>query len=259
MSIWYLSDGTNTLDLGTESVQFKRGGSKRDYTTTKYIGSNGGYINGSGRYEEKKFVVTFQFRAENGQATYLNQTRDDIIEWFSGNNPLYLYEVTSNISPITRYTRVYCTDQSDETIDYVRGLIKKTFTSISPSGVFVSTSEITESVTLSGSSSYIKTFTNNGIDCPFKMRFTPVADQSYIRVEMYNGIGFKFTKLYFSANTLVEYNTANNELTIGGVAVNTSSYMTAGKPFLLKSGVNNIYVQSSGAATVQLLYNELYI
>jgi hypothetical protein len=259
---WYLSDLTNPFDLGSNCKELTLGGSKRSYKVIDYIGSNGGTLRGFGNYSSKTFQVSINLRATSGQASYHNATRTLINQWFSRMiyDPVYLYIVTSDASPVTKRTKVYCTDFGAEKIKYERGLIEKNFTLVSPSGYFENVTATTGTQALANSSVYTVSVTNAGdIDCPVKLKYTPTGNETYFIVEIADTFGFKLGATYFNAGEQIIYNTANNALTINGVAINVSNYLISGSIFNLSPGVNTLYVQASGAGAFAYEYNTRYI
>jgi hypothetical protein len=259
---WYLSDGTNTLNLGSNCTELKLGGSKRSYKTDEFVGANGGVLKGFGNYSAKSFEITFQLRASNGQVTYHNSTRTLINQWFTRMvyESIYLYVVTSDTSPVTKRTLVFCTNIGDEKISYQRGFISKSYTVISPTGYFEDTTAATGSLAITDSSVNIVSVTNAGdIDTPIKLKFTPTGNETYFQVEIFDTHGVKLGATYFNAGNKIIYDTNDNSLTIAGQEVNLTNYLISGSTFNLSPGINLLYVQCSGAGLFEYEYNSRYI
>jgi hypothetical protein len=258
---WWIedADGNTIYDIGNVQ-QLKRGGTKKDYSTTALLTKNGKYIKGIGLCSEKTYEIEVNLKALDGHDVYLNVNRDILISKLL-KDKIYFYEKTGE--GLERFCRVYCTQLGDETIDYQRGLIKKSFTLFSPDGVLKSTTTTTYNLTLTDSTNTNLVVTNSGnIPCPFRVIFEPTADEAYFKIENnYNSNGFKFQKTYFQAGIVVEYNTDNNSLLIDDVAVNVSNYKVAGKPILLNPGTNNLYIQFSGngSADFTIEFEALYV
>jgi hypothetical protein len=259
---WYLSDLTNTLDLGSNCTELKLGGSKRSYKIDEYIGANGGVLKGFGNYSAKTFEVTFQLRASNGQATYHNSTRTLINQWFTRMvfQPVYLYVITSDASLVTKRTLVYCTNIGDEKISYQRGFINKSYTIISPSGYFENTTASTGTLAVTDSSVNTVSITNAGdIDTPIKLKYTPTGNETYFQVETFDTHGMKLGATYFNAGEKIIYDTNDNSLSIAAQEVNLTNYLISGSIFNLSPGVNTLYVQCSGPGLFEYEYNSRYI
>ncbi len=258
---WWIEDKNRTVlyDIGN-AQSLKRGGTKKDFSLTALLTKNGKYIKGIGLCSEKTFEIEVNLKALNGHDTYMNVNRDILISKLL-NDEIYLYEKTGE--GLERYCRVYCTTMGDETIDYQRGLIKKSFSLLSPSGVLKSSTTTTYNLTIADSTNTKLVVTNPGnIPCPFRISFDPNAEESYFKVENnFNSNGFKFQKTYFQANIVVDYDTEDNSLLIDNVAVNVSNYKVAGKPIILNPGTNDLYIQHSGngSADFTIEFEALYV
>jgi hypothetical protein len=257
MAYWYLKDrASNTFDLGNYVKEMQLGSSKRNYNVVENAGSNGGQIKGWGNYSPKEFVVIIPLKAGNADATYMNRARTTINQWFTraSTETINLYiEEGDATSPITKYTRVYCTELGTEKFNCQRGIIEKQYKLLSPSGYFINASAKSYNATITDSTTYELSVVNAGdIEVPVLVSFTPTANETLFQCELYDGFGFQISATYFNATEAVIYNTANNVMTISGQSVNTTNYLTGGSVFSLPVGTQTLYIKTSGLGSTAI-------
>lgn len=259
MAQFWLSDGTNTLELDNNIQEMTLGGNKRNYKVVPFAGAAGGFIRGFGTANSKKFIVRRKELAEGGDSSFYNSRRNDYLSWFTrpAYEEIYLY-VRDGEDSFTVRTRVYVENIGSEKFSFVRITDMRDIALISPKGLFENITASTDTEAITGSSAQNVSFTNLGTwETPIILKFTPTANETLFNVELADQFGVNLSG-QFLAGKEIAYNTADNSLTIDSETQNTGQFLTSGGSFNIPPGDVTLKVQTSGPGSFSYEFNERY-
>ena len=261
-SFWLYDDSSSdTLILDSTVQEVSIGGADRDYKVIDYAGAPGGQIRGFGVIGPRKLRVGRKEKAESGDINFFNSRRENLIEWFS--KPRYkniwLY-IRNGEDDTTVRTRAYPQQISDDKFKFLRITDMKSFDLLLPDGVFQNISASTGTLAITGSTTQQQALTNNGTwETPIELKFTPTGNETLFQVELSDQFGIRLEKNDFTAGQQIVYNTLDGSMTIGGLDVLPSQFLTAGTVFNIPPGACTLDIKCSGAGTFAWSYNERYI
>jgi len=171
---------------------------------------------------------------------------------------LWLY-IQDGEQTMTLRTQVYCIKIPDDKYETLLMAKEREFELISPSGIWEKTTATTGSVSITSANEQGFTITNNStIEIVPIFTFTPDTLCDSIQLKTSESFGWRIEGT-FTALVAVDFNMKTGELTIGGAMVDLANYMTAGSPFSLAQGVNNLYFKASTSGTLSYSFQERYI
>jgi hypothetical protein len=257
---WLQDEDNNKLILDSNIQEINIGGFKRDYKVIEYAGAPGGQIRGFGKVGARKLKVSRrEFIANETENSFMNTNRDAFMIWISKVRYkdvwFYIQRPDGKIIRTLAYPQVAGANMTD----YVKYTELIDFTILLPEGLFTNTSSTTETKTIVDSSVHNLNLTNSGTwEAPGIYKFTPTSTESLFQVDLADQFGFKLEG-NFIGGTEIAYNTADNSLTIGGLEVVTSQFLTAGTVFQLPTEAQTLNIITSGAGDFELEYNERYV
>lgn len=259
-SFW-LYDGTNTLVLDSTVQEINIGGIKRDYNVKEYSGAPGGQIRGFGVPGPRKFMVTRLERAEGTDINFWNSRRNDFVKWATKARyeTVYLY-IRNGEDNLTVRARCYPSVIGSDKSSFFKITDEKEFELLIPDGLFSDIATTTENKTITNGTPHTLNITNNGTwEAPGQFKFTPTADESLFQVEIGDQFGFRLESSPFTAGKQIVYDTYDNSLTVAGVPVQLSQFLTKGSVFNIPQGDSTLNILTSGAGSFQLTYNARYV
>lgn len=258
MAYYYLYDGTSTYELDEKVWKLDLGMPKRNWKIDKNAGGHGGILRGQGFYEDRTISIELRFRGTG--ATAIDSVRNTFLIWINKAHwqSLYFYIKHANGTTITR-TQCFPSPNGGESYKTLRASDALEFSFYCPNPFFSNVSADTGTLAITSGTEQTQSVTNDGnIDCPIKCKFTPTSAETFFQVKLAEDYGFTLTGNFQSGVQLV-YDTANGSLTIGGVDVSVSQYLTAGSVFNILSGANTLYITCSGAGTFAWEFAERYV
>jgi hypothetical protein len=259
MAQFWLSDGTNTLELDDNIQEMSLGGNKRNYKTKPFLGASGGFIRGFGTLSSKTLKVARKERVEGSDITAWNSRRNVFQSWFTRprHQDIYFYmqngEQTLELRalcyamrlPEDKYKNYRISDMREFLIEIPRGFLESTTSSTGSQAVIAGNNTVTVN--------------NNGLlELPIIAKFTPTAQESLFSAKIADKFGFVLQKINFSAGVEIAYNTGNNTMTIGGLTQKVSQFLTNGGVFNLPPGETDLIVNVSGPGTFSYTFEERY-
>jgi hypothetical protein len=258
MAYYYLSNLSTTYDFDDNVFTIDLGMPKRNWKIDNNAGSHGGILRNQGLYEHRVINVELKFKGTG--ATTFAATRNNFLKWINKAHyqPLYFYVLHADGSTTTR-TQCYPSPASSEKYKYIKVSENVNFDFFCPNPFFENVSSDTGTLAITGATEQTQAVTNDGnIDCPVRCKFTPTAAQTFFQVKLAEDYGFRLEG-NFSSGVQVVYDTSDGSMTIGGVEVLASQYLTSGSVFNIVPGSNNLYVTCSGAGTFGWGFAERYI
>jgi hypothetical protein len=259
MAYFWLSDGTNTLELDLKIQELNLGGNKRNYKISPFAGSAGGELRGFGTVGSKTFRVMRKERVEGSDVTAWNSRRNDFQSWFTRprDQVIYLY-IKNGEGTLTVRTQIFCMQIGNDKYKNYRISDLREFEIVSPKGILENATPTTGSQAVILGDNTV-TINNNGLwETPIIAKYTPTADESKFGARIADSFGFVLNKLYFNAGELVQYNTGNNSIIIDGDTKKVTQFLTGGGVFNLPPGETDLLVNVSGPGTFSYEFNERY-
>ncbi len=259
MAEFWLSDDTTTISLGDNVREISIKGSKRAFDVVEFAQSNGGYIRGIGNYEPKEFEISRDDFIQANENMAWNQRRTDFMKWFT--KPVYetLYlNMQYSTDSLTIRTRVYPTKiAGDKFKDTWNINNDRSFTLISPSGIWEETTAISTSVAITSTGEQTVYLTNAGmLEVAPIFSFTPSGAGTLFQVKISEGYGFRLEGTFSTFK--IDYYMSNGDMKINGAIVDVTNYLTAGSPFLFPITATSVFVSAS-SGTFEYSYYKRYI